>query len=115
MNTIMTSFATNRKFYDDDHFPYGFDRSGEFTCRQATLLTERGYAYQELAAGRRKALTEQEKSFVRYCLGDKCAETEDEAVWGRYVALTRQIRRFYGVGINSHVIEQDEFSIDSDW
>ena len=115
MNSNVTSFATNRKFFDDEHFPYGFDRSGEFTCRQAQLLIERGYAYQELAAGRREPVTMLEKDFVRYCQGDKPAATEDEVTWGRYISLIRQIRRYYGVGLSALGSDQDDFSIDSDW
>lgn len=79
--TNILSFDSNRKFYADDHFPYGISRSGEFTREYASLLTEHGWAYQTLAEGSRVPATPEEKAFVAVCRGKKAAETSHEKAW----------------------------------
>ena len=39
---IGDSFIASHTFYDDDNFPHGLHRSGDFTRRQADVLTEHG-------------------------------------------------------------------------
>lgn len=79
--TNIPSFDSNRKFFGDSHFPYGLDRSGEFTLEQARLLINHGWAYQALADGSRVPATPEEESFVRVCLGEQAPETVHEKVW----------------------------------
>ena len=75
------SFDSNRKFYGDSHFPYGIDRSGEFTREQANLLIEHGWTYQALAEGARVPATPEEEAFVSVCRGEQAPETIHEKVW----------------------------------
>lgn len=75
------SFDSNRKFYGDGHFPYGIDRSGEFTREQANLLVEHGWAYQALAEGSRAPVTKEEEAFVAVCRGEQAPATVHEKVW----------------------------------
>jgi uncharacterized protein YifE (UPF0438 family) len=100
MSDTQTSFATSRKFYDDANFPYGFDRSGEFTVKQVQMLTERGCAYQELANGTRAPVTDEEHQFVEFSQGIRMAETDDERTWSRYISVLSKSQKYYGVGLN---------------
>lgn len=75
------SFESNRKFYGDGYFPYGIDRSGEFTSHQASLLIHHGCAYKALAEGTRTAVTAEEEAFVSVCHGRQAPKTDHEKVW----------------------------------
>lgn len=100
MSSEDLNFVTDGWFHDDENFPYGFDRSGEFTCRQVELLTRRGRAYQALAAGTRQPLSETEKQFVSFCQGAKALETEDELTWERYLKAINRPNYYHSVGLN---------------
>lgn len=84
--TDIASFSSNRKFYDDARFPYGIDRSGEFTRQHANLLLNHGWAYLALAEGSRAPATPEEKAFVLVCHGEREAVTEHQVVWQLYSA-----------------------------
>lgn len=73
------------KFYDDKNFPQGFHRSGDFTRKQADILTGSGRLMSELFSGRRQPQTEDEQSFVDAFSGLKEAFSEEEKVWKRYL------------------------------
>ena len=82
--TNTTAFSSNRKFYGDDHFPYGLDRSGRFTRQQVDLLLDHGWAYKALAEGDQTPVTPEERAFVAVCQGEKDAKTDHEKVWQWY-------------------------------
>lgn len=82
------SFDSNRKFYGDDYFPYGIDRSGEFSREQANLLIRHGWAYRALAEGSRLPVTPEEEAFVSVCQGEQAAETTHEKVWMLFCSKT---------------------------
>ncbi|WP_421868304.1 DUF413 domain-containing protein [Motiliproteus sp.] len=96
------SFTTSTRFYDTEHFPYGIDRSGEFTVKQASLLMERGVAYQELAGGKRRPQSAMENDFVLFCQGQKEAESEDEKLWQRYLKVINKPNYYLGVGLSAN-------------
>lgn len=80
----IASFKTVKTFADKVHFPYGFSRSGDFTSKQANLLERHGQAYKSLEDGSRQPETEEERNFVKFCQGERPAESEHEKVWARY-------------------------------
>ncbi len=82
------SFDSNRKFYGDGYFPYGIDRSGEFTREQANLLIEHGWAYQALAEGSRAPATKEEEAFVAVCRGEQAPATAHEKLWMLFCSKT---------------------------
>ncbi len=77
----ITSFAADRIFHGQDYFPYGLDRSGEFTRQQAQLLMDHGNAYQALDVGDRLPVTAEEEQFVIVCQGLREPQTEHEKAW----------------------------------
>tara|TARA_B100000446_G_C10479348_1_gene315361 strand:- start:302 stop:595 length:294 start_codon:yes stop_codon:yes gene_type:complete len=79
--TNIAPFYSERKFYGDGHFPYGIDRSGEFTREQANFLLNHGWAYQALAEGSRTPVTPEEEVFVAVCRGEKPPKTAHEKAW----------------------------------
>lgn len=83
-----TSFYSNRKFFGESHFPYGLERSGEFTRQQTELLLNHGFAFQALADGSREPATLEEETFVAVCQGKQLAQTSHEKVWQLYCLKT---------------------------
>jgi uncharacterized protein YifE (UPF0438 family) len=84
----IASFYSDRPFYGDSYFPYGIDRSGEFTYQQVALLKNHGWAYQGLAEGSREPLTLEEERFVAVCQGIHPPESAHEKVWVLYLKKT---------------------------
>lgn len=81
---ISGSFVSSKKFYREEHFPYGISRSGEFNKDQVVLLEIHGIAYQELHSGLRAPTNDEERDFVRVCEGSKTPQTNHEIAWMRY-------------------------------
>ncbi len=75
-------------FYGDEHFPYGIERSGEFTREQAKLLVQHGCAYQALAEGSRAPVTREEELFIAVCRGERPAQSVHEKAWQLFCAKT---------------------------
>lgn len=88
----IASFSSKRKFYGDSQFPYGIDRSGEFSRQQASLLMSHGWAYLELAEGIRVSVTPEEKAFVAVCRGEREPKTEHERVWRLYCITISRLK-----------------------
>ncbi|MCY4044290.1 MAG: DUF413 domain-containing protein [Cellvibrionales bacterium] len=78
------SCVSQRKFYGDQHFPYGLARSGEFTRQQVALLEDHGEAYQASSEGTREPTTEEENAFVSTCHAEKEPTTSHEIAWATY-------------------------------
>jgi len=78
----------NRPFYDDRHFPMGFNRSGDFTIPESKLLTEYGLTLQQLTEGSLPAESEDESHFVQVFSGQAEPLNAIEKVWLKYLKVT---------------------------
>lgn len=112
------SFYSNSKFYSDKHFPYGFARSGQFTCEQADLLERHGKAYEALQNGNREPVNQEETRFIAVCRGESDPVSEHEKVWMLYCHKTarRPAISPFGAIIKKSIqpvnVDDDEFSED---
>ncbi|MCB1662918.1 MAG: DUF413 domain-containing protein [Pseudomonadales bacterium] len=79
-------------FYDNDRFPIGFRRCGEFTIAEAELLHNYGNSLIALESGERSPMTKDEKHFVAVCKGEKEVTTELERVWKKYRTIAARSR-----------------------
>ncbi len=86
------SFYSDRNFYADEHFPYGLNRSGEFTFAQSELLIQHGCAYEAIANGSREPVSDEEARFLAVCRGEFPAESEHEKVWQLYLTKVARVR-----------------------
>ncbi|MCE2573147.1 DUF413 domain-containing protein [Motilimonas eburnea] len=93
---MATSFACGAAFYDDQSFPYGFKRSGDFTIKEAELLESIGRTLMALAKGEQTPMTDEEKRFVKVAQGEVPAESVVEKVWIKYRTLAKG-KTFFGV------------------
>ena len=114
----ISSFYSDRRFYGDGHFPYGLDRSGEFTRAQADLLMQHGWAYQALAEGSRTPATGEEQAFVAVCRGEQAPKTAHEKVWVLFCTKISAPKAMVGsplVGRKPQRIASSENRIDTDF
>lgn len=96
----MSDFCSNKRFFDDENFPYGFERSGEFTSAQAKLLTDHGLAYKALLLKAKEPVSEEEKRFVMFCDGFRDAETVHEKTWKKYMDACGRVMEYHSVTAN---------------
>ena len=75
-------------YYDDKHFPMGFNRSGDFTIGEAKLLTEYGSTLKQLSDGKLSAESSEEDHFLDVVSGSTEAQTEIEKLWLKYIKVT---------------------------
>ena len=89
------SFIVTRRYFDDENYPRGFARHGDYTIKEAQVLEQFGQAFKALDKGERAPVTEEEESFVAFCRGEHPAETFFEKVWGKYRARIASAKRVY--------------------
>ncbi|MBF0266250.1 MAG: DUF413 domain-containing protein [Gammaproteobacteria bacterium] len=64
------SFVSNVKFYDDINFPYGLNRSGEFTNDEAELLKNCGHVIHKLVNKELRPENEEQEHFLSVISGE---------------------------------------------
>jgi uncharacterized protein YifE (UPF0438 family) len=94
---ITQEFKSDKKFFDDLNFPYGIDRSGDFTRQQADILLNCGCTLQALEAGTLAPVTATQKEFVLMIEGQKAPESEIEKVWAKYKTVIGSKGRILGL------------------
>lgn len=108
------SFASNKRFFDDANFPYGFDRSGEFTSTQAQLLTEHGRAYLALAEGKKVPESEEEEAFIQCCNGSRKPQTLHEKTWLKYLQSRNRVMEYHAVALTRPTEFSEDVSLETD-
>lgn len=97
---LIHGFIQEGPFYDDVHFPRGFNKSGDFTLSDSEILTN---------VGKRLRMLEQEvclpenpieKQFVQMCRDQSEGQTKIELLWQKYRRLT-VYRPFHCLSANS--------------
>ena len=83
--TISSFQYSQSQFFDNANYPYGFSRSGDFTIKQANILTKLGRTLLGLSEGSIIAQTPEEIRFVQVCAGEIEAVTEIETLWRHYL------------------------------
>ena len=97
-----TSIRTGIKpFSDKQRFPYGFQKSGDFSIAEAFTLATYGETLISLENGTLNPESEEETRFVRVIQGLEFAESRVEKVWMKYIGLARQRRKFFTVHSSS--------------
>ncbi len=71
-------------FYDDEHYPRGFSKHGDFTISQAQALHDFGLTLTMLISGELEAQTSEEKHFVSVARGKKKPSSFIEKTWAAY-------------------------------
>ena len=71
-------------FYDNQHYPRGFSRYGDFNIMQADALHDYGCAMQQLAEGTLLPINMDEEHFVKMCQGKAKPRSFIEKTWLHY-------------------------------
>jgi uncharacterized protein YifE (UPF0438 family) len=86
--TLIHDFIADKLFYDDGHFPQGFQKSGDFTITEAELLTRVGQRLFMLEKGFDKPVNQVEEQFVQMSRTHTEGQTTVELLWNKYKKLT---------------------------
>ncbi|PSW05506.1 DUF413 domain-containing protein [Photobacterium lipolyticum] len=83
------------KFYDDKHFPHGFNRSGIFTINEAALLENYGRTMQALQDGIFAPGEESEHQFLAEINGQQAVMSDFGRCWIKYsTQISQKVRRY---------------------
>ncbi|MGF1682211.1 DUF413 domain-containing protein [Photobacterium minamisatsumaniensis] len=83
------------KFYDDNNFPRGFNRSGVFTVNEAQLLETFGRTMRGLSDGSLLPISEAEQQFIAEILGQQDIQSGYGKCWYKYITKTSTKIRSY--------------------
>lgn len=75
----------SRPFFDDAHFPQGFNRSGVFTVQESALLQEYGHTLKTLVEGKLEPQNDEEKQLVNTFHNGLEPSSKIEKVWNKYL------------------------------
>ena len=80
-------FELNGTYYDNEKFPLGFRRSGDFTIAESDILHAYGKTLAALESGQLAAGNPEQKHFVAVCRGEKEVSSALERTWLKYRSL----------------------------
>ncbi|TMO71982.1 hypothetical protein CWC16_16280 [Pseudoalteromonas sp. S3776] len=95
ISLLRQAFVSQRQFYDDQNFPRGFSRSGNFTLLEASILEQHGVVLKGLY---NKTLAPQntlQAQFVDVVCGNKEPTNPIEKAWVKYLKLTTCKTKFH--------------------
>ncbi|MFT5298970.1 MAG: hypothetical protein ACI9YH_005022 [Colwellia sp.] len=85
---LIHGFIKENQFYDDVHFPRGFNKSGDFTLAESEILTNVGKRLLMLEQEVCLPKNEIEKQFIQMCREQSEGQTRIELLWQKYKKLT---------------------------
>lgn len=101
MPTDFPEFEINRTFYDSRNFPRGFSRSGDFSLKEAELLTRYGALLNDLTLGKRTPANPAQEHLLAVAQGQADAEHVLEKLWTKYLAKTSRPTVRYSCAMSS--------------
>lgn len=88
------AFLSQRSFYDDTNFPYGFLRSGDFSIAEANVLTSHGYIMSKLHKGEIAPTTPEHKRFIQVVNRTIDAKYVEENIYLKYLHVIKNKNRY---------------------
>jgi len=73
-----------KPFMDKRNYPYGFARSGDFSIKEAKILSESGSVIAALVDGKIAPETDQDIRYIAVAHGQVEPESSEEKVWLKY-------------------------------
>jgi len=108
-------FSAGPTFYDNKKFPRGFNKYGEFTRDEASLLHSYGHELNDLEKGEKKPDNKLQKQFLAVCRGERAAETVIEKTWMKYLdKVNRKPKVVNAFGSSTQVNEGDSMVVPAD-
>lgn len=83
--------AGRRKFYGDEHFAGGIERSGFFTISEANFLVEYGDTLNGLSAGNLNPESAAESEFVACIQSNIASNSYEVKLWRKYIKAVHSV------------------------
>ncbi|MBD1391331.1 DUF413 domain-containing protein [Neiella sp. HB171785] len=104
----------HKAYYDFVKFPRGFNKTGDFTLKEADLLTHFGHTLVALEQRQLQPLNSEELHFVDVVSGLTEPQTLLEKAWLKYIKLSRCHRAFHGLCGSKRSLSEPVVESDSD-
>ncbi|CAM3921777.1 DUF413 domain-containing protein [Vibrio aquimaris] len=101
-----------KRFFDNEKFPRGFAKSGDFTLAEEEILTLYGDTMQGLETGLIEPDNAEEKHFIKVLENPSKAKSKLERVWLKYIQLARGRKRFHTLNGRSKPETVEDYSND---
>ncbi|ASM48896.1 hypothetical protein PESP_a0672 [Pseudoalteromonas espejiana DSM 9414] len=95
ISLLRQAFVSQRQFYDDQNFPRGFSRSGNFTLLEASILEQHGVVLKGLYNKTLAPQNAYQEQFVAVAFGAQEAANPIEKAWVKYLKLTTCKTKFH--------------------
>ncbi|MFY8327707.1 DUF413 domain-containing protein [Pseudoalteromonas sp. ZZD1] len=95
ISLLRQAFVSQRQFYDDQNFPRGFSRSGNFTLLEASILEQHGVVLKGLYNKTLEPQNEIQKQFIAVINGNLEPHNAIERAWLKYLKLTTCKTKFH--------------------
>ncbi|AUL73708.1 hypothetical protein ATS72_008955 [Pseudoalteromonas sp. 13-15] len=95
ISLLRQAFVSQRQFYDDQNFPRGFSRSGNFTLLEASILEQHGIVLKGLYSKAIEPQNEYQENFVAVVTGSQEPTNPIERAWLKYLKLTTCKTKFH--------------------
>jgi uncharacterized protein YifE (UPF0438 family) len=95
ISLLRQAFVSQRLFYDDQNFPRGFGRSGNFTLLEASILEQHGSVLKSLHNKTLEPQNEHQTQFVSVLSGALEPSNPIEKAWLKYLKLTTCKTKFH--------------------
>ncbi|MEH6396445.1 MULTISPECIES: DUF413 domain-containing protein [Pseudoalteromonas] len=95
ISLLRQAFVSQRQFYDDQNFPRGFGRSGNFTLLEASILEQHGVVLKGLYNKTLEPQNEIQAQFLAVVSGSQEPTNAIERTWIKYLKLTTCKTKFH--------------------
>ncbi|OUS74245.1 hypothetical protein B5G52_02545 [Pseudoalteromonas sp. A601] len=95
ISLLRQAFVSQRQFYDDQNFPRGFGRSGNFTLLEASILEQHGIVLKGLYNTTLEPQNEIQEQFLAVITGNLEPSNPIERAWLKYLKLTTCKTKFH--------------------
>jgi len=91
----MSAFLSDRRFFDAKNFPNLFHRSGDFTIKEADVLTATGYIMTLLCEGTMQPQCPEHDHFLDVVNGKQTATSLEEKTYLKYLQLIQEKEKYF--------------------
>ncbi len=118
ISQLRQAFVSQRQFYDDQNFPRGFSRSGNFTLLEASILEQHGVVLKGLYNKTLEPQNEMQKQFLAVVNASAEPSNPIERAWLKYLKLTTCKTKFHTLfgrsKISTPLPQSQEYYTESD-
>lgn len=80
-------YYLKKSFFDDEHYPYGLESSGDFSIKETKLITQYGNLCRALTDESLAAETDEDRGVIAAVRQEKTPETDLEKAWTKYLRM----------------------------